>query len=112
MIRIAIAKDFTDTPGGRYRTDGPFSGQEFREDLLVPAMDTADHVVVDLEGVMGLPPSFLEEAFGGLVRAGHSPEDLQRVLRIVWRSPRFARYDPLIWSFIQAAAGPAPRRVG
>lgn len=111
-MRIGIAKDFTDTPGGRYRTDGPFSGQEFRENHLVRALLADEDVVVDLEGVMGLPPSFLEEAFGGLVRAGYTPDELRRRLRIEWRSPRFARYDPLIWSFIQAAAGPAPRRVG
>jgi len=62
-------KDFSETPGGRYRDDGPASAQEFREDVLVPALQSnADEVEVDLSGVEGFACSFLEEAFGGAVR--------------------------------------------
>lgn len=60
---------FSRTPGGRYRSDGKSSGQEFREDVLLPALDVYDEVVVDLDHVVGLPSSFAEEAFGGVVRA-------------------------------------------
>ena len=58
-------------PGGRYRADGPHSGQAFRDDELVPALlDEAGcaRVTVVFDGVAGFGSSFLEEAFGGLVR--------------------------------------------
>lgn len=66
---IDIARDFTRFPAGRYRADGPYSGERFREDLLVPALTAHGHVKVILDGTMGFGSSFLEEVFGGLVRA-------------------------------------------
>jgi hypothetical protein len=70
---ISIASDFSKTPAGRYPADGPFNGQRFREKLLVPALNAAaqsgDRVVVVLDGALGYSSSFLEEAFGGLVRS-------------------------------------------
>ncbi len=64
---IDIAKDFSRFPGGRYISDGPGSGQEFREKHLVPALRSSDVVVVRLDGAAGYAASFLEEAFGGAV---------------------------------------------
>jgi hypothetical protein len=69
MNSISIAKDYTDTPGGRYIKDGPFSGEDFRNKILAPTFKkSADIVTVDLDGCYGFTSSFLEEAFGGLVR--------------------------------------------
>lgn len=65
---INIARDYTRYPAGRFRSDGPYSGQQFREQLLVPALGSAEVVSVELDGVAGYGSSFLEEAFGGLVR--------------------------------------------
>lgn len=67
-VMIDVARDFSRFPAGRFRTDGPFSGQRFREDLLVPALKQSGRVTVRLDGAMGFGSSFLEEAFGGLVR--------------------------------------------
>lgn len=69
MKSINIAKDFTRYPAGRFRTDGPYSGERFREDLLVPALKATDIIEVELDGVAGYGSSFLDEAFGGLIRA-------------------------------------------
>jgi hypothetical protein len=66
---ISIARDFSKFPAGRFYTDGPYSGERFRVEVLVPALDVAETVVVDLNGVSGFGSSFLDEAFGGLVRA-------------------------------------------
>lgn len=67
---INVANDFSRLPYGRYRWQGNFSGEAFREDLLLPAMRSGDSIIVDLDGTSGVGPSFLEEAFGGLIRAG------------------------------------------
>lgn len=67
---IEFATEFSQFPAGRYRNDGPFPGEAFRDDLLEPRLREFDVVVVNLEGAMGYGSSFLEEAFGGLVRQG------------------------------------------
>ena len=65
---IVIAKDFSDTPGARYRADGPYSGQQFYEEILVPkfkkAVEKNEILVVDLDGTWGYPSSFISGAFG------------------------------------------------
>lgn len=71
-IRISIAKDFSRTPGLRYRTQSEFPGEDFRDLLLEPkflqALENGEKLEVVLDGTAGAGPSFLEEAFGGLVR--------------------------------------------
>ncbi len=84
-ITIDVTADFTSRPFGRYREDGDRSAQVFREDKLIPAMEAHEHVVVDLSGYNYYGSSFLEEAFGGLVRAGYSPEDLKDKLKVEHR---------------------------
>lgn len=68
---IKVAEDYSATPLGRYRKHGEFSGQRFREDFLIPAIEKYENITIDFDGVAGLPSSFLEEAFGGLVRTGN-----------------------------------------
>jgi len=65
---IRVANDFTDTPGGRYITDGDFSGEEFRIKYLEPRLEKCDKITVVMDGAYGYATSFLEEAFGGLAR--------------------------------------------
>ena len=65
---ITIAQDFSKFPAGRFREDGNASGTAFRDDLLVTALRSAERVMVVFDGVAGFSSSFLEEAFGGLVR--------------------------------------------
>lgn len=71
-MKIRIATDFTETPGARYRVEGDFSGEEFRESILEPKFLEAENkgelLTIDLDGGYGYPTSFLEEAFGGLAR--------------------------------------------
>lgn len=80
MIKINICKDFSETPGARYRVEGPFSGEEFRETLLIPtytqAVEGGKKIIIELDGGYGYPTSFLEEAFGGLARIYDAKEIL------------------------------------
>ena len=67
---IVVARDFSRSPAGRTVDDGPNSGERFREELLWPALKNGtDDVEVDLRGALTFGSSFLDEAFGGLVRA-------------------------------------------
>ncbi|MEP9011477.1 MULTISPECIES: STAS-like domain-containing protein [Enterobacter cloacae complex] len=73
---IVIAKQFSKTPFGRYVTDSPNSAERFRKEFLVPAFRAdGEKVIVDFRGVaLGVGSSFLEEAFGGLVRREGVPK--------------------------------------
>lgn len=68
VLHIDIGNDFARHLGARYRTDGKNSGEEFREDVLEPAFAKNDLIVIDLDSIGGYSASFMEEAFGGLVR--------------------------------------------
>ena len=68
--RINISKDFTDTPGARERKDGPFSGEEFYETILLPKFEAAISkkgiLEIDLQDMWGFPSSFVSGSFGVL----------------------------------------------
>lgn len=82
--KINIATQFSRYPAGRFLTDGPNSGERFREDFLIPALlENADSTVIVLDGVRGYGSSFLEEAFGGLVRKGYGTERIRKSFELV-----------------------------
>lgn len=86
MIEIKISSDFTDTPGGRERAEGEYSGEQFREEILVPKYEEAERkgekLSIDFDDCFGFGTSFLEEAFGGLVREHHKKQILKRIIII------------------------------
>ena len=103
--QIHIAKDFSKFPCGRYASDGPASAQDLRDKLIVPALKATPtgKVLIDLDGVSGYGSSFLEEAFGGLIReSGFHLYDLTSRLEFV--SPNDKTEIPRIWRFIQDAS--------
>jgi hypothetical protein len=81
---IVVARDFSPTPLGRYRTQGRYSGEAFREDHLIKALARSPTVRVVLDGAEGLSTGFLDEAFAGLVRSGAvTPEEFWARVEIV-----------------------------
>ncbi|MEC7120561.1 MAG: STAS-like domain-containing protein, partial [Pseudomonadota bacterium] len=88
QVIINVANDFYPRPAGRFITDGDYSGEAFREGLLKNAIThlkkfDKPKLVIDFHGVTMAGSSFLEEAFGGLVRKGYiSKPDLQKKLLI------------------------------
>ena len=95
---ISIARDYSSVPAGRFKEDGPFSGQRFREEMLLPALRSATTVTVDLDGVEGYGSSFLEEAFGGLVRVdGFTDTELRNRLLIQTNDPAWLQE---VWTYI------------
>lgn len=101
---LVVANDFYKRPAGRYKTDGQYSGEAFREDYLLPELRklTADEkLIVNFDGVTMSASSFLEEAFGGLVRKGYfSAEVLKQKLEI--HSSRQVISDK-VWEYINSA---------
>ena len=85
-MRIKISDDYSKTPGGRYKDEGPYSGEEFRENLLLDAYEKCEHnnekLEIDFDDCFGFATSFLEEAFGGLVR-NHNKKDVLKVIEII-----------------------------
>lgn len=70
---IIIAKDYSRCPGARYESEGDYSGERFRKELLLPRLKDAIKAGVKLEVVLdgsaGYSTSFIEESFGGLIRS-------------------------------------------
>lgn len=106
ITTISIANDFSRFPAGRFRDDGEASGSAFREDMLAPALrdKTFDKVVVDFDGVAGFGSSFLEEAFGGLVRTERLGwDDLNSRLELVTTERDLNDYIELSRRYIEDA---------
>ncbi|SUW63276.1 Uncharacterised protein [Buttiauxella agrestis] len=76
-MKTIYIKDFSKYPGPRYESLGENSGEKFRDSFLIPAIMDNDLVCVDFDGVFGYGSSFLEEAFGGLVRKGISRNKIE-----------------------------------
>lgn len=105
MKTICIGKDFSDTPIGRYPSDGPFSGERFREEFLAPALASGEAVTVVIDDVEGFGSSFLDESFGGLVRKRRfSASQLKKQLTVQCEKREFLMYRDLIWKYIGEAA--------
>ncbi len=96
MAQALRVAQFTKYPGPRYRGDGPFSAEQFREEWLEPRLSqclaSGDYLEVVLDGVSGYGSSFLEESFGGLVRRGYTESQLTQSLRIKNETPRFEHH--------------------
>ena len=110
---ISIANDFSRYPAGRFREDGGFSGAAFREDHLVRALREPNVaiVTVSFDKVAGFGSSFLEEAFGGLIReAKFEKTFLDAHLRLVTTEPDLKDFVALSQRYINAAAERAERR--
>ncbi len=85
-MTIKISVDFSETPGARHRSEGLYSGEEFRDDLLIKkyteARQNGEKLIIDFDGGYGYPTSFLEEAFGGLARI-FSPDEVLNTLEFI-----------------------------
>lgn len=98
---IIVAEMFSKCPSGRYACDGNNSAEKFLNDLLSPAFDKYHSVTVNLDGTYGYGASFLDEAFGGLVRRGHSASSLRGRLNLI--STKNFHLPHQIWKYIDEA---------
>lgn len=102
---IDIARDFSDVPSGRFPEDGDFNGQRFREEFLVPLLNEKNFIDIVLDNAEGYGSSFLEEAFGGLVREhGYDKNFLLSHLHLIANSSAAKRYKTIVEQFIELAS--------
>lgn len=107
MKKINIAVDYSRTPGARYETEGMYSGERFRTEVLLPELEKAikesDTLEVILDGTAGFGTSFLEEAFGGLIRIDKIDKSiLQRTIKFI--SIEYPDYIDEINEYLEDAA--------
>lgn len=107
MKPIAIA-DFSETPAGRDAKDGSENnGTLFREKVLIPAIQNLgenEKLRIIIDNVEGYGSSFLEEAFGGIVRDGiMDKEKFLKVLSLEYEDDYFKFYERRIISYINDA---------
>ena len=106
MITVSVSKDFTYTPGPRYKEEGSYSGEEFRQKILLGLVNQAltkdEKLLVDLDGTAGYGTSFLEESFGGLIREeGVDYSSLKKILLI--KSDEKPKYSREVTKYLDRA---------
>ncbi|WP_295145090.1 STAS-like domain-containing protein [uncultured Reyranella sp.] len=102
-VEINIARDFSSTPVGRFREDGTHTGQHFREDFLIPPLEKGEDLIIILDGTAGYPSSFIDAAFGGLLRLGRwSSKELLRRVQIRADTPQYVPYRDRIIGVLSA----------
>ncbi|MYA30641.1 MAG: DUF4325 domain-containing protein [Gammaproteobacteria bacterium] len=111
-MKISIAVDFSKYPAGRFPEDGPYNGTKFREEVLAPRLrelGESEYLEVTLDGVAGVGSSFLEEAFGGLVRSGILPKEfLEERLIVSAEDDPLRDFARLAKKYIEEATAPTP----
>ncbi|MDI3399624.1 STAS-like domain-containing protein [Pseudomonas sp. V88_4] len=101
MFTINVVKDFSKKPYGRYPNEGD-CGQTFRQEKLAPALREYDKVHVILDGYNRYGRSFLDEAFGGLIREeGFKWADLKE--RLTYSHSQVKSIETLIEERLEAA---------
>lgn len=101
MFTINVVKDFSKKPYGRYPDEGD-CGQVFRQSILAPALREHDKVHVVLDGYNRYGRSFLDEAFGGLIREEHFKwDDLK--FRLTFSHSKVKSIELLIEERLEAA---------
>jgi hypothetical protein len=103
-LTLLIAEEFSPTPGPRYDTQGPSSGEKFLKHWLQPKFDEAVKagatLLVDLDGTEGYATSFLEEAFGGLARS-RGAEAVRATLRLKTLDEPYLEEE--VWEYVDDA---------
>lgn len=106
-MKYNIGKEFCDTPAGREKSDGDFTGEHFREDVLkvlIKNLSKNEKLVIILDDAEGYGSSFLDEAFGGTVRQKYiSSNKLLSLLEFEYEDEDFEFFENKIREYIQSA---------
>lgn len=110
-MMIDLANEFGKYPAGRFPTDGSYNGELFREKFLKPYLkklvegNRSEKLIIDIDGVRAFGSSFIEEAFGGLIRAGiYSSSELSRLIEVQCTKPNLQFYKEMIQHIIKSSS--------
>ena len=109
MSTLNIGKDFSGDPAGRYRSDGGYNGEMFREDYLrdrITALKDDEILTIILDdNVESYGSSFLTEAFAGMVKYGYidAQSFLDKIDLKVKSNNDFEFYKDRIIKYVQEA---------
>jgi uncharacterized protein DUF4325 len=84
---VDVGADFTRFPAGRTKSDGPFCGEVFRDKFLRPWLDKHEPITVKLDSALAYGSSFLEEAFGGLIRLQYPKDEVLSLVKLETADP-------------------------
>ena len=101
IYKYNFTKEYTRYPGGRLSTHGPYSGEEFREKVLLPLLKEHEKVEIDLNGAVGYGATFIDEAFGELGHIYGFEEALNKVNFVCDDDPDLVK---MIWEKIEKAS--------
>ncbi|MGS0534493.1 STAS-like domain-containing protein [Pseudoalteromonas sp. SaAl2] len=85
-MKTINVKDRFPCPGPRYKKLGTGSGEEFRK-WIIKELKHDPKLTINLDGTIGYGSSFLEESFGGLIRANISEETVKAINLISEEEP-------------------------
>lgn len=65
-----VSEQFTKFPGGRLKKNGDHSGEELRDDYIIPLLENNpdEKLIIDFDGIIGIAASTIDEVFYGLAR--------------------------------------------
>lgn len=95
IIHIDVGQDYHDFPAGRDESDSP-NGEKFRLEYLEPKLKENVYIEINFNNIYACTPSFLEEAFGGLIRAGFTKRAINKFISFV--EPTEVKYKEYIWA--------------
>ena len=109
---IDIAQDFSRFPRGLTPKDGAANATTFRKQHLVPVLEKNDRAIVILDGVGGYSASFLNEAFGGLVRKeGYSAKKVFDSFEFRATKLGYGMFVRLIHKFVERAGNESDKNM-
>ena len=102
-MELWIGRDFSRLAYTRYRKNGAESGEEFREERLVPALTRAIGERTTLTVVIDVSCSgaFLHEAFSKLLAHGFSRRQVQEHLATIAEQAHLECYSILAMRYLQ-----------
>lgn len=108
MAIFDVGVDFDQDPAGRYFSDNTPSGEEFREEFLLPrlkALAAGEILKIVLDnGVESYGSSFLSEGFAGIVKYGYMKKKvLNDSIEFEYSDPDFAFFAKKIREYIDSA---------
>lgn len=104
MITYNFAEEFSKVPGPRRKDIGPYSGEEFRENVLKKWFKENTEAEIDVNGVlMSFGPSFLSEAFGKMAKDVGSEEVFFNIIRVKQDGEKNKHFEELLHKYVKIA---------